>query len=614
MDPRQFIKNSNVNIQRSEPIQTNGLKIGKFNPGMYNVLVNRNFSKDENRVDLQYILKQKPKGHAQIAPGLSIDLNEIKGYFGRFQTGVIHTSNFGLKGDLTKNFFSVQLSGYMMDGTERKNFTFVIYANGKIRFSGGFLGSRNLKRQPEALRKYIIDTYTQKQGFLYNDIEYNNIAGFFNTNVNFRLQEIASENPLKAEYISYEGELSPFLYMTYKEHKFVLSSKSEKLGSGIVQIQGETDPSELESAYSIGVTVVKQLHALGYTMGLVNRNVNAPKLPVAKRMQTSTCPKPRRPPCKQGYEIRKNPQGSDCCFKIPKKRSTVTKKTKTTNVSISYDKNGTMKIGGRKCDRLTKPVLLEVAKKLGIVGVKQKNTKNTICSALDAIEKGMSNYKINGKLCRSMKKDQLIAVAISKGIMVNDSDTIKTLCDKLQNKPNTPNTPNALANEMEQVLIQRNRADKNKKRKLNESGIKNDLIKLYGKKWMSKYGSVMDLNKNVRDVKNQLNKMEKSRNYNKITTSNGILKKAVANDIKKAMVKDWKSNQEKVLKRKIIEKEAQNLYGKFGKNIVNNVVKYVTNLPKTPPLNSNKVKNYIRIKRELQQKPPLALKNKRKTK
>ena len=224
------------------------------------------------------------------------------------------------------------------------------------------------------------------------------------------------------------------------------------------------------------------------------------------------------------------------------------------------------------------------------------------------------NYKINGKLCRSMKKDQLIAVAISKGIMVNDSDTIKTLCDKLQNKPNTPNTPNSLANEMEQVLIQRNRADKNKKRKLNESGIKNDLIKLYGKKWMSKYGSVMDLNKNVRDVKNQLNKMEKSRNYNKITTSNGILKKAVANDIKKAMVKDWKSNQEKVLKRKIIEKEAQNLYGKFGKNIVNNVVKYVTNLPKTPPLNSNKVKNYIRIKRELQQKPPLALKNKRKTK
>ena len=618
MDPRQFVKNSNISIQTESkvvPSKQSGLKIGKFHPGMYNVLVNKKFSKDEKRVDLQYILKQKPKGHAQIAPGLTLDLNEIKGYYGRFQMGAIHTSNFGLKGDLKKDFFSVQLSGYTMDGTEQKKFTFVIYSNGKIRFSGGFLGSSNLKKQPESLRKYLIDTYTQKQGFLYNEIEYNNIAGFFNTNVNFDLTRISQQNPIKAQSVSYESELTPFLYITYKDHNFVLSTKSGKLGSGVVQVQGESDPDDLENAYKVGVDMVKLLHVLGYTMGLVNRNVNAPKLPMMKSVKTSTtCPKPRRPPCKNGFEVRKNPQGSDCCFKIPKKRGTSKKKSTPKNVSISYDKDGTMKIGGRKCDRLTKPVLLDVAKKLGIVGVKQKNTKSTICSALDAIEKGASNHKINGKLCRSLKKEQLVALAISRGIMVNDSDTVKTLCDKLQNKPNTPNTPNSLANEMEQVLKQRNRANKNKKRKLNEPGIKNDLVKLYGKKWISKYGSVMDLNKNVRDVKNQLNKMEKNKNYNKVTTRNGILKKAVANDIKKAMVKDWKNNQEKVLKRKLIEKEAQNLYGKFGKNIVNNVVKYVINLPKTPPLNSNKVKNYIKIKRELQQKPPLALKNTRKTK
>ena len=608
MDPRQFVKNSNVNIQRSEP-NTSGLKLGKFNPGMYNVLVNKNYEEKEKRVNLQYILKQKPKGHSQIAPGLTIDLIEIKGYFGRFQTGAIHTSNFGLKGDLSKNFFSVQLSGYMMNGLERKNFTFVIYANGKIRFSGGFLGSKNLKRQPEALRKYIVDTYTEKNVFLYNDIEYNNIAGFFNTNVNFQLQRIARENPLKAEYISYEGELSPFLYITYKGHKFVLSSKSGALGSGIVQSQGEKDPTELENTYTLGVEMVKQLHALGYTMGLVNRNVNAPKLPVAKRVKASTCPKPRRPPCKEGYEVRKNPQGSDCCFKVPKKRGVTKKK----NVSISYDKNGTMKIGGRKCDRLTKPVLLDVAKKLGVIGVRQKNTKQTICEALDAIEKGTSNHKINGKLCRSMKKDQLVALALSKGITVNEQDTVKTLCDKLQNKPKTPNTPNSLANEMEQVLLKRNRSVKNKKRRLNESSIKNDIIKLYGKRWMSKYGSVMDLDKNVKEVKRELNKAEKNNSLN-VRTRNGIIKKTVADEIKKAMVKNWMYNQEKNLKKKLIEKEAKNLYGKFGKNIVNNVVKYVSNLPKTPPLNSAKVKNYIKIKRELQQKPPLALKNKSKNK
>ena len=610
MDPRQFVKNSNVSIQTT-PSKKGGLKIGKFHPGMYNVLVNKKFSKDEKRVDLQYILKQKPKGHAQIAPGLTLDLNEIKGYYGRFQTGAIHTSNFGLKGDLNKEFFSVQLSGYTMDGTERKNFTFVIYSNGKIRFSGGFLGSSNLKKQPEALRKYLIDTYTQKQGFLYNEIEYNNIAGFFNTNVNFDLTRISQQNPVKAQSISYESELTPFLYMTYKDHNFVLSTKSGKLGSGVVQVQGESDPDDLENAYKVGVDMVKLLHVLGYTMGLVNRNVNLPKLPIMKSVKASTCPKPRRPPCKDGFEVRKNPQGSECCFKIPKKRGTTKKKTTPKNVSISYDKDGTMKIGGRKCDRLTKPVLLDVAKKLGVVGVRQKNTKNVICSALDAIEKGTSNLKIDGKLCRTMKKDQLIAMALSKGITIDDKDTVKMLCDKLQDKPNSPNS---LANEMEYALkIKRSRNVTNQRRKLNDTGIRNDLVRMYGKKWMTKYGKVMDLDKNVRDVKRELNKAEKNNSLN-VTSRNGVIRKMVANDIKKAMVKNMKLNQENTLKKKLLRNEAQKLYGKFGKNMVNNVIKYATNLPKTYPLNSSKIKNYVMIKRQLQQNTPSALKNKRKNK
>jgi len=610
MDPRQFVKNSNVSIQTT-PSKKGGLKIGKFHPGMYNVLVNKKFSKDEKRVDLQYILKQKPKGHAQIAPGLTLDLNEIKGYYGRFQTGAIHTSNFGLKGDLNKEFFSVQLSGYTMDGTERKNFTFVIYSNGKIRFSGGFLGSSNLKKQPEALRKYLIDTYTQKQGFLYNEIEYNNIAGFFNTNVNFDLTRISQQNPVKAQSISYESEITPFLYMTYKDHNFVLSTKSGKLGSGVVQVQGESDPDDLENAYKVGVDMVKLLHVLGYTMGLVNRNVNLPKLPMMKSVKASTCPKPRRPPCKDGFEVRKNPQGSECCFKIPKKRGTTKKKTTPKNVSISYDKDGTMKIGGRKCDRLTKPVLLDVAKKLGVVGVRQKNTKNVICSALDAIEKGTSNLKIDGKLCRKMKKDQLVAMALSKGITIDDKDTVKMLCDKLQDKPNSPNS---LANEMEYALkMRRSRNATNQKRRLNDTGIRNDLVKMYGKKWMTKYGKVMDLDKNVRDIKRELNKAEKNNSLN-VTTRNGVIRKMVANDIKKAMVKDMKLNQENTLKKKLLRNEAQKLYGKFGKNMVNNVIKYATNLPKTYALNSTKIKNYVMIKRQLQQNTPSALKNKRKNK
>ena len=220
MDPRQFVRASNIEVQQERepgPITTgqvrplssgfNELRIGTFQPGIYNVLVNDKFTTNEQRVDLKHILKQRPKGHAQLSSNLTIDINEIKGIYGRFQTGLIHTSNFGMRGDLNKNFFSAQFGGYITDGINRKNFSFNIYKNGKIRFSGGFLGSKNLKKQPEALRKYIIDNYTEKHAFLYNEIEYNNIAGQFSINANFKLPEIARDNPLKSQRVTYEPEL-----------------------------------------------------------------------------------------------------------------------------------------------------------------------------------------------------------------------------------------------------------------------------------------------------------------------------------------------------------------------------------------------------------------------
>ena len=40
------------------------------------------------------------------------------------------------------------------------------------------------------MRKYIIDTYTKKEIFLYNDIKYNNIGGQFATNANFNLTKL----------------------------------------------------------------------------------------------------------------------------------------------------------------------------------------------------------------------------------------------------------------------------------------------------------------------------------------------------------------------------------------------------------------------------------------
>ena len=408
MDPRQFVKESNIQIQNSDGtsqnddqgVQPSNLKIGRFYPGMYNVLINKKFTNEE-RVNLKYILKQRPRGQTPINAYTNISVSEIKGYYGQFQTGFIHSINLGMKGDLNKNFFSVQFSGYISTETEKKSFSFNVYRNGKIRFSGGFLGYKNLKTQVESLRKYIIDTYTQKQGFLYNEIVYNNVAGQFKVNVNFKLSKIASENPLNAERVSYEAETDiqlPNLYMTYRGHKFVISTKSTVLGSGAIQILGEDNPDNLENAYLVAVEAVKKLHDSGYTMGSVNKNVDQIRAPTQKSVQITTCPKTRRPPCKDGFEVRKNPQGNECCYKKPKRKSKTKKSTPTKNkkIKITYDKNGTMKIDGRKCERLTKPVLLEVAKKMGIFLKSEDKKKKSICNALNAIEKGNSDFKIKG--------------------------------------------------------------------------------------------------------------------------------------------------------------------------------------------------------------------------
>ena len=80
MDPRQFIKNSNVQVERPGTVSNtrqsistptfNELRIGKFRPGIYNGVVNKLFTPDEKRLDIKYILKQRPKGHAPITLSL----------------------------------------------------------------------------------------------------------------------------------------------------------------------------------------------------------------------------------------------------------------------------------------------------------------------------------------------------------------------------------------------------------------------------------------------------------------------------------------------------------------------------------------------------------------
>ena len=111
---RNFINNSGVNIQRSSSTNfpkrlqnsmINNQNMGEFaqflsnsntpprsptrlvlsglNPGMFNATVNKEFDA-ESRVDLKYILKNKPLDKTSIGQGLYITTKDIVGVYGRF--------------------------------------------------------------------------------------------------------------------------------------------------------------------------------------------------------------------------------------------------------------------------------------------------------------------------------------------------------------------------------------------------------------------------------------------------------------------------------------------------------------------------------------------------
>ena len=131
-----------------------------------------------------------------------------------------------------------------------------------------------------------------------------------------------------------------------------------------------------------------------------------------------------------GSKAKKNPQGDECCYKIPKKKST--RKSPKNNKEITYGKNGQLMIGKKKCEALTKPMLLEMAKKLGVVNAKDKNKKEKLCAMIKQFSFGNENFKVGNKPCISYKKSELVSMAMSKGIAVTSADTIKNSVQKTQ--------------------------------------------------------------------------------------------------------------------------------------------------------------------------------------
>lgn len=423
--------------------------VSALKPGMFNVTVNKNFDK-EARLDLKKILR-KPIRPAEILVGnIKIQVTEIRGLYGRFQTGFRKDAQ-GSQGNIDGfQFSAVDFKARMFDSREEKGISFTVYRNGKIRYSGGFLGINNITKQPDAIKKYIVDNYTDGQFFLYNPAFYNNISGQFKVNAKFRsLKRIVS--PLAvAQYgieptSSYEPELSPIVYVDYKGFNYNITE------NGIIQILGISNPDDLIEAYEKGSQLMKKFNKGGefLSTGLLHKP--------AKRTvkgKKSTCPKLRIPPCKTGFSARKNPQGFDCCYKIPKKTpkrkaAPATPPVKKYNVAMTNKQE--LKINGILCRRLPKEVVIKTARDMGIVGVSKKNTVAEICKMISMVQRvnpvvnsikvGNKNMKVTGKnntfrlsnrICKTYKKEKLKQIVDALKIKRTNKETVPELCRMIE--------------------------------------------------------------------------------------------------------------------------------------------------------------------------------------
>jgi hypothetical protein len=514
----QFMNNSDNNMpEMPSPII---FKVSKLNPGMFNATVNKNFSA-ETRINLKKILLKSPLPKTPIGEGLYIDTKEINGIYGRFTTGFSHTREYGKKGDLGKDFFTVQLKVTISNDVESKGATINFYKNGKIRFSGGFIGS-NISNQPELIRRFMVDNYSDREAFLYSPFEYNNLSGQFRVNGVFKsMEELQRKFVLQygAVDAKYDPELSPFMYVTYRGHKYILAK------SGNIQISGAQTPADMLVAYTDGSQLAKMLYEKGdiiLTASVPNRLVKGKK--------------------------------------VPKKKVMLTKK-----------QAAALKIDAKQCMRMPKSELVDLAKKMGVVGITTSTKKDEICDKIKKISGTKSatfrntekkknvalvgsgnNFKVGRATCTGYSKTELLRVAGILKIKLDPKETKVTLCKKIEKarnamiapkpKPKTPPTRKEVAQQKKNVK----KEAAIKKRGLNENSIRRDIEKLYGKRWMTRYKNVMpSLNNDVKEMKERLNKLKTG---NKM----GVPFKKDVDILKKRLVNRWKNERGRNLEMKVI--------------------------------------------------------------
>ena len=473
-------KSSNYYIQNTfhedSGLKDKTVKVTKPSLIMFNTIVNSGFQKSNRKIELgilaENISKNKLPFQKYTYPnnGISIQVKKITGRYGRLQPAFTITDAYSHTGANVFNdrVFVLEFLIAVSLGAETVNATMSIFANGKIKLSGGYLNQHDdnmnneeyFDAQPELIREYIVNNYTDKEKFLRNEFKFNNVVCEVRLNKGLNLNVI-SELPFKSKNVSvrFNPELSSNMFLKYGDFDFVVSPR------GVVKIQGLTEHDDVEQANELLIQFINALTDYEkqqkpndrgrirrvFTTAAINNgrikkqrafNPNRPAPEVTRR--GTSCPKSRCPDpysmqgkCpKQGYYVRPNPQGQPCCYKIPKntkysekkvaanfKRANVkvpntvkrvfnfgqntnnkrnnTSHAKLNNLTVKMNSKVGLKIGSRQCMRYSKVALVDIAHRLGLP-VTPGMDRPKLCALIQTAAKNVTNTN-NLKGARAVK-------------------------------------------------------------------------------------------------------------------------------------------------------------------------------------------------------------------
>jgi TATA-box binding protein (TBP) (component of TFIID and TFIIIB) len=473
--------------KRKEKLSNIELKISPLVFGLYNAVVDVG-----HEINIPSIVKKVEDNG--LANRNDIKVTEFSSRFGKFQTALKYTKEYGMSGNATnKKLASADFKIKMGSGGASLSY----FKSGKVRFSGGH------SVEPKKLLKFFSENYYTIPPN--SEIKFNNVVAEFK--IGFRLKtSLIYDMFAEAIESSFKGEVvvakwnakRKLLYLNFGK-KFSATIAN----SGIVQIKGTTDVEEAYKLLKQFFNVLKTFDFLEIS-GNANQNTNigSPKnTKIARRLNNmpapnvtrrgTTCPMDRRPD-PYSYEgkcgipgcyIKPNPQGQPCCYTIPKsikysqnkvenayrkagvkvpanvrklfgighdtnnRPANVANKKVVLNLKLRTNNKSGFMINSRQCLRYTKVALVDIAHRLKIP-LPSKLTKPVLCALIkehkpakpaEPVEppRLMSgntnkNFRLGGRKCSSYPRETLVKFAEELKGKVPESATKEEICTMIR--------------------------------------------------------------------------------------------------------------------------------------------------------------------------------------